>query len=161
MNLWLLFLNFLVFIPITEAWVVVNNEGRITFLGGLDIDPTRAGMVASLQFKKRGKPKWEISYDDVQQKSVLFVKNKDGEKVQQYNEDGKIDYFGRGNNTMRMGKLIILVGVLIFLDVLFILFITYNQDCRQVTNLFPFPTSKPTYFHFLFPPPNRHCPNWS
>lgn len=78
-----------------HAWVVVNNEGRITFLGGLDIDPTRAGMVASLQFKKRGKSKWELSYDDIGDKSVLFVKNKFGEKVQQYNEDGKIDYFGK------------------------------------------------------------------
>ena len=48
-----------------NAWVVVSNEGRITFLGGIDVDPTRTGMVASLRFQRRGVQKWKLSYDDI------------------------------------------------------------------------------------------------
>ena len=48
-----------------DAWVVVSNEGRITFLGGIDVDPTRTGMVASLRFNRRGIQKWKMSYDDI------------------------------------------------------------------------------------------------
>lgn len=42
--------------------MLVSKEGRITLLGGLDLDPTRTGVMANIIFKKQGVKQWEMKY---------------------------------------------------------------------------------------------------
>jgi acyl-[acyl carrier protein]--UDP-N-acetylglucosamine O-acyltransferase len=43
---------------------LVSKEGRITLLGGLDVDPSRTVALASIKLMKEGVRQWELGYED-------------------------------------------------------------------------------------------------
>jgi len=78
------------------GWVLVSKEGRITLLGGLDVDPTRSGVAASIVFKKQGVRQWEMRYDDRTNTGMgrFVLANHEPRKVLAINDDGTAELDG-------------------------------------------------------------------
>jgi hypothetical protein len=73
----------IVLLRAVQAWVLVSKEGRITLLGGLDLDPSRTQGLATMQFKKEGKRQWELAYEDSTRATLsrFIIANADGKRL--------------------------------------------------------------------------------
>ncbi|OLP84056.1 hypothetical protein AK812_SmicGene35115 [Symbiodinium microadriaticum] len=80
-----------------EGWVLVSKEGRITLLGGLDVDPTKTGMEPSIIFRRQGVRQWEARYSTSQINGIpgkFILANKDSTSVFTIDDDGQTHVLG-------------------------------------------------------------------
>lgn len=75
----------------------MSKEGRITLLGGLDVDPTKTGMEPSIIFRRQGVRQWEARYSTSQINGIpgkFILANKDSTSVFTIDDDGQTHVLG-------------------------------------------------------------------